>query len=96
MSDELKVYVPMTDEEILRSLHIAIIVNLDKLPQLKGKGKVAPNRRETGVSAFAKGVAETFGHKVIIKKPGWTEQGFTTPKSVHGDGRLSEQTQARS
>ena len=51
---------PMNEAEIRMAMHVAIVVNLDKLPQLKGKGKANAEQRIIHVKAFVDAVAEHF------------------------------------
>ena len=47
----------MSEEDARMAITIAIIVNLDKLPQLKGKG-VRREERQPGIERFARAVAD--------------------------------------
>jgi len=40
MSEEVKPYVPMTEEQLAEAMHISVTVNIDKLPQLTGERKI--------------------------------------------------------
>jgi hypothetical protein len=74
---ELKKYRPMTDAELQAGMHISVIVNLDKLPQLKGKGKASPEQRRIGIKVFAESLAKSFSACVIIMRPDWVNPGHS-------------------
>jgi hypothetical protein len=53
----------MTEDEIAMRVHVAIMVNLEKLPQLKGKGKANAEQREIHLKVFIEAVTEHFQEK---------------------------------
>lgn len=71
MGDEIKRYIPMTDEEIRDHMRIAVILHIKKLPLLKGRGKANPEQRLRGMEAFADALAGTLSQSVFIRRPGW-------------------------
>jgi hypothetical protein len=58
----------MTEAEIRMAVHVAIVVDLDKLPQLKGKGKANAEQRLAHVDVFVGAVAEHF-RKCVRMRP---------------------------
>ena len=75
----------MDDAEIRAALWMAIHLNLHRLPQLKGKGKlIDPNARSDAAHAFARAVADqlALSNVILLKGPpagshgaGWGHQG---------------------
>lgn len=84
MDDEIKRYVPMTDEEVRDHMRIAVILHVKKLPQLKGRGKVDSEKRLQGMEAFADALAGTLSQSVFIRRPDW-QMPVHSASNGHGE-----------
>ena len=70
----------MDDAEVQEALHLAVLLNLHRLPQLKGKGKVInPDVRSSAVRAVAAAIVEQLALSgiILLKAP---------PAAGHGAG----------
>lgn len=68
---------PLTEEETQLAIYLAIILHIEKLPQLKGKG--APlGRREDGIKRFAEAVAKQLKGSGVELTRGPPMQGHST------------------
>jgi hypothetical protein len=78
MSDHSK-FTPMTKEEMELAVYMAILLHIEKLPQLKGKGRQR-DKEQSGITWFAKAVCAQLqlSNSWLIKGPPCV--AGTTPK----------------
>lgn len=72
--------IPLTPEETYFAVFLAILLNIDRLPQLKGKGAAERSRRESAVHVFAGAVVEHLKGSGVELTRGPGCDGHSTPK----------------
>jgi hypothetical protein len=74
----------VNDKKIQSAIHVAIILNLDKLPQMKGKGKPDRDKIEDDKRWFIEAVTEKLSCYVWMIGP--PAPAYSTPPGKNGNG----------
>lgn len=69
---------PLTEEETYFAVFLAILLNIDGLPQLKGKGAAERSRRESAVHSFAGAVVKQLKGSGVELTRGPSREAHTT------------------
>lgn len=74
---------PLTDEETYFAVFLAILLNIDGLPQLKGKGAAERTRRESAIHTFAGAVVKQLKGSGVELTRGPPLEGHSTSQRTN-------------
>ena len=79
-------HIPMTVDEIRLSLYLALLIELNALPQMKGAGRARdPEVRRRGVQILAGSVAEHLLRSNVVMLKGPPLPGHSTPAGARSE-----------
>lgn len=72
MTDHFKPFHILSEADSASHVHLAILLNIDRLPQMKGPGRKVGFDRESAVAHFASHVAQTLltNARLVMGPPG--------------------------